>query len=107
MFYVRQIVEGFKDKAFSEVLKDTQTWFKHSEINRMRFELTCKIIATATLQGKDIKMPSFQLFGTAAEDKAEKRKWSEISKVKMSYSDYMENVRKTKNDITLRGKYYF
>ena len=106
VFYVRQIVEGFKDKAFSEVLKDTQTWFKYSEINRMRFELTCKIIATAALQGKDIKMPSFQLFGTAAEDKAEKRKWSEISKVKRSYSDYIEHVRKTKNDITLRGKYY-
>ena len=27
VFYVRQIVEGFKDKAFSEVLKDTHTWF--------------------------------------------------------------------------------
>ena len=107
IFYVRQIVESFKNKAVSDILKDTQTWFKQSEINRMRFELACKIITSAALQGKDIKIPSFQLFDTAAEDKAEKRKWSEISKVKRSYSDYMERVRQTKNDITLRGKYYF
>ena len=89
-------------------MKDTQTWFKNSEINKMRFDLACRIIESATLQGKGINMPTFQLFATAADDKAAKRKWTkDLKKVTMSYSEYVEHIRKTQNDITVRGKYFF
>ena len=110
IFYVQQIVESFESKALTKIMKDTQTWFKNSEINKMRFDLACRIIESAALQGKRIKMPTFQLFATAADDKAEKRKWAEdvkLSKVTMSYSGYVEHIRQTQNDITLRGKYFF
>ena len=111
IFYVQQIVESFESKALTKIMKDTQTWFKNSEIDKMRFDLACRIIESAALQGKRIKMPTFQLFATAADDKAEKRKWAEdvkLSKVTtMSYSGYVEHMRKTQNDITLRGKYFF
>ena len=74
IFYVQQIVESFESKELTKIMKDTQTWFKNSEINKMRFDLACRIIESAALQGKCIKMPTFQLFATAADDKAEKRK---------------------------------
>ena len=91
----------------SQILRNRETWFENGEIKRMRFELACKIIESAASQGKTIDMPTFQLFPTPAEDRAEKSKWRENIDPDTSYSEYIEHIKRTQTDITLRRTYNF
>ena len=107
IFYVKNIVTSYLKNGMSQILRNRETWFENGEIKRMRFELACKIIESAASQGKTIDMPTFQLFPTPAEDRAEKSKWRENIDPDTSYSEYIEHIKRTQTDITLRRTYNF
>ena len=123
--YVQQILGGSDLEYLSSIFKDTCTWFKKDELENKRFEIAGTILDMVKNQGnlKRVNLPDLQFFPTAAQDKQVKRiareknpnktqfeaaeaRGKEETNVRQSYLCYINNLKKTQKDITLRRVYH-